>query len=78
MVWYQEKNPKWKPVPMREKVNQQCPRCGNTVDFQLGYFNDGLFLAGIKLSGSRIYGLHCPICVHFAELDIQDANRLKA
>lgn len=77
MVWYYEKAPKWKPIPMREKITQRCPRCGNNVDFQLGYYNEGLFLAGIKLGGTRKYGLHCPICVYFSEVANQDVAKLK-
>lgn len=77
MAWYSERDPKWKSLPMREKVNRQCPRCGNNVDFQLGYYNEGLFLAGIKLFGSRKLLLHCPICIYFSELDSDDATKLK-
>ncbi len=78
MVWYSERDPRWKPLPMRDKVNGQCPRCGNTVDFQLGYYDEGVFLAGIKLFGPRKAVLHCPICIYFSELDEQDLHKLRA
>jgi predicted nucleic-acid-binding Zn-ribbon protein len=79
MAIYSYNSPKWKPLGMKQKVTDKCPRCGNTVDFQLVYDDEGLSALGkVIVRTNRVYALHCPICVYVGQINKGTAKSLEA
>lgn len=72
------RSPRWKPVPESQSVLKTCPRCKNTGNFILVTDSSGFGLPGTPLliPYSRVYALHCPICVHVEEISKEEAKML--
>ena len=55
------RSPQWKAVKGAKTVSKKCPRCGNSVEFQLMYDTEFWLFGLIR---KKIHVLKCPICIH--------------
>ena len=70
--------PNWKKVSGNfKKDSETCPRCNNTVNFELCYESEGLgFGSAVLFATKKYYVYKCPICPHFEPLPTELAKAI--
>lgn len=80
MPIYISRTPQWKSLPNSKRVNKQCSRCNNIVDFELVYDVEGIGVENtiFFITTKKFYAIHCPICVHYEAVSKKAAKELEA
>lgn len=81
MGGWSDSDPNWKKVGGAKKVPRSCPRCKNSVEFELVSDSAGISLYGLAstlIPMKRYWAIKCPICIYYEPITSQEAKELKS
>lgn len=72
--------PNWKQDKdkIKKEVKQICPRCNNSVNYELVWDSESIGIAGLQLLNlKKYYAFKCPICPNFEPLTSEVVKALR-